>query len=117
MPYSEVRFMSKNQQYEKFEEWTKNILTQLDMPKKLHDLGITRSITQARRMVVEWNSGDLEFLISRWSIEMHTFIPSWGEFSLTLEDVCVLTSLPIIGDAQVATSMPPRRKTRRGTTP
>lgn len=54
--------MSKNQQYEKFEEWTKNILTQLDMPKKLHDLGITRSITQARRMVVEWNSGTWSFL-------------------------------------------------------
>lgn len=30
---------------------------------------------------------NLEFLISRWSVESHTFIAVWGEFGPTLEDV------------------------------
>lgn len=29
----------------------------------------------------------------------HKFVASWGEFGLLLEDVAVLTSLPLFGDA------------------
>lgn len=45
MPFSEVCFVNKAQQHEKFEEWAKNILAQPGMPTKLHNLGIIRSIT------------------------------------------------------------------------
>lgn len=48
------------------------------------------------------NSEDLEFLMSRWSTKMQTFVTAWGEFALTLEDVVALTSLPVFGDTQIA---------------
>lgn len=72
------------------------------MPRKFQDLGIIRAITQARKMLVKRNSEDLEFLVSRWLMEMQTFVASWGEFAPTLEDVVALTSLPLFGDAQIA---------------
>lgn len=99
MPFCAVRFVSKTQQHEKFEEWAKEILAQPGMPKKFHDLGIMRAITQTRRMSVERNSEDLKFLMSRWSTKMHTFVTAWGEFAPTLEDVVALTLLPVFGDS------------------
>lgn len=33
----------------------------------------------------------MEFLVSRWSVEGHTFIVAWEEFVPTMEDVAVLT--------------------------
>lgn len=40
---------------------------------------------------------DLELLISRCSVENHSFIVPWGEFGPTLEDVVSLTSLHLCG--------------------
>lgn len=42
----------------------------------------------------------MEFLISRWSIESHTFIVAWGEFCPTLEDAVVLIGLSLFGEAR-----------------
>lgn len=64
------------------------------MVKTLSELGIMKAITQARKMVVEWRTEDLEFLMSWCSTETPTFIALWGEFGLTLEGVSILTSLP-----------------------
>lgn len=102
MPFCAVWFVSKTQQHQKFDAWAKLILAQPGMPKKFQNLGIMRAITQARKESVERNSEDLEFLVSRWSTKMHTFVVTWGEFVPTLEDVVALTSLPMFGDAQVA---------------
>lgn len=41
---------------------------------------------------------DLEFLTARWSTESHTFFATWGEFFSTLEDVVVMTGLPVFGE-------------------
>lgn len=38
---------------------------------------------------------DLEILMSRWSVESHTFITAWVEFRPTLEGVMNLTMLPL----------------------
>lgn len=65
------------------------------MSKKLNDVGIMRAITQVRKMVVERKTEDLEFLMSQWSTETHTFIASWAEFGPTLKDVVMLMSLLI----------------------
>lgn len=53
-------------------------------------------------MAVERKIEVLEFLMSRWSTETCTFTASSGEFGPNLEDVVMLTSLPVFGDAQVA---------------
>lgn len=44
---------------------------------------------------------DLEFLISRLSDESHTVVTACGEFCPTLEDVVVLTGLPVFGESKV----------------
>lgn len=48
---------------------------------------------------------DLEFLNSRWIIESHTFVTAWGEFCPTLENIVVLTNLPMFGESK-AIKMP-----------
>lgn len=62
-----------------------------------------RAITQARKMAVDRKPVDLEFLMSRWSTETHTFSTFWAKFGPTLGDVHILVSLPIFNEAQVAT--------------
>lgn len=102
LPLSEVRFMSKTHHHEKFQTWVGIMLGQPGMSRRFQDLGILRAISQARKASVERDPKDLEFLLSRWSTETHSFVTAWGEFGPTLEDVAVLTSLPIFGDTQVA---------------
>lgn len=72
------------------------------MKKKLNDLEIMRAINQARKMMVDKKPSDHEFLMSRWSTGTHTFVTAWGEFAPTLEDVALLTSLSMSGEAQVS---------------
>lgn len=40
------------------------------------DLGIMKVTTQSRLIALERRPTDLEFLISRWSTENHTFVAS-----------------------------------------
>lgn len=65
------------------------------MGKFLEDLGILRSISYARFMVVERNPIDLAFLVTRWSTSSHTFVVAWKEFCLSLKGMAMLTSLPL----------------------
>src|SRR5438105_3872046 len=48
----------------------------------------------------------LSALVDRWRPETHTFHMSFGEMTVTLEDVAMLTGLPIAG-AAIAPSVPP----------
>ena len=43
------------------------------------------------------NNAALPILISRWNVTTHTFIAAWGEFTITLEDVCELLGLEAAG--------------------
>nr|XP_011459691.1 PREDICTED: uncharacterized protein LOC105350043 [Fragaria vesca subsp. vesca] len=40
----------------------------------------------------------LRHVVRRWSLETHTFICSWGEFTPTLEDVCNIMRILIFGE-------------------
>lgn len=42
----------------------------------------------------------MEFLISQWSIESHTFTAAWGKSCPTLEDVVALNGLPVFWQAK-----------------
>lgn len=37
----------------------------------------------------------MELLVSRWSVESHIFIAVWGNSVQLLEDVAILTTLPL----------------------
>lgn len=67
------------------------------MPGFLEELGILRPIQNAMHEDVERNQLDLAFLVSRWSSHSHTFVVAWGEFCPSLEDVAMLTNLPLFG--------------------
>lgn len=69
------------------------------MKAKLIELGTIRASTQTRKMVVNKKATGFEFLMLRWSTETHTFVTAWGEFGPTLNDVAVMASPPILGDA------------------
>ena len=47
---------------------------------------------------IDKHSTTLNLLASRRSVESHNFITSWGEFSITLEDIWELTGLPLLGN-------------------
>ena len=48
----------------------------------------------------------LTALVDRWRPETHTFHFRWGEMTVTLEDVAMITGLPIAGEVIVP---PPKR--------
>lgn len=53
-------------------------------------------------MTIDKKPANLEFLMSRWSAETHTFVAACGEFGPSMEDVAMLTSLSIFDEAHMA---------------
>lgn len=98
MPFGFVRFEAKTRRHADFKTRMNHILTQADMGKFLEDIGVLRPLQYAVQMDVNRNSVDLSFFISRWSSYSHTFIATWGEFYLSLEDVYMITGLLTFGD-------------------
>lgn len=94
--------MSKTSRHEKFDSWSETILAQPKMKKKLNEPGIMKATTIARKMVVDRKPADLKILMSSLSVDTHTFNTAWREFGPTLEDVIMLSSLSLFGEAQVA---------------
>lgn len=97
LPFSLMRFESKARRHYLFKTWAAHVLGQPDMKSFLEELGILRPIQNAMHADVERNQLELGFLVSRWSSHSHTFVAAWGEFCLSLEDVEMLTNLPLFG--------------------
>lgn len=76
VPFYGVRFKSKSQRHQASDKCVVRVTAQPGVKKLLNQLGITKSITQARSSPIEENTVDLEFLVSRWSTEKHTFAAS-----------------------------------------
>lgn len=68
------------------------------MAKK--NLAIGKALNLSKNLFINRNPMDLKFLISRSSVELHMFVPAWGEFCPTLEDVVMLTSLPLLREVK-----------------
>lgn len=61
-------------------------------------MGIRETLNMSKTILIQRKYDGLEFLISRWSIESHTFVSTWEEFGPTPEDVLALTCLPMFGE-------------------
>lgn len=59
----------------------------LENSNKMLSVGIKKALGCSRIHSITRTHGDLEFLVSRWSMESHTFVVAWGEFTPTVEDV------------------------------
>lgn len=101
LPFSLMRFESKARRHDLFNACAAHVLRQPDMPSFLEELGVLRPSHNAMQADMERNQLDLTFLVSRWSSHSHTFVAAWGEFCPFLEDVAMLTNLPLFGHTLV----------------
>nr|XP_045084066.1 serine/threonine-protein phosphatase 7 long form homolog [Aegilops tauschii subsp. strangulata] len=56
-------------------------------------------VTMARRGLTTYNGAALTALIDRWHAETHSFHLLCGEMTITLQDMAMVTALPIKGEA------------------
>lgn len=96
----DVDFEAKSQTSLSFVEWATALMKDSVCSDAIISAGIGKALNLSKTLVVNRSPLDLEFLISRWSVESHTFVAAWEEFELTLEDVVVLTGLPVFGEVQ-----------------
>jgi hypothetical protein len=70
-------------------------------------LGLLPFVLQFKRHPPPSNHGALTALIERWRPETHTFHLACGEMTITLEDMAMISALPIEGDALSADGINP----------
>ena len=63
----------------------------------LREVGLFTAVSSLKSCTIFKHGSSLNLLLSRWSMESHTFVTGWGEFTLTLEDICELYALPFFG--------------------
>lgn len=72
-----------------------------DTIKKFSRIRVRKAFTQVVTLSHNRKQPDIEFLVSRLSTKTYIFVASWGEFRPSIEDIVVLTSLPLFGDNHV----------------
>lgn len=85
----------KSQTITPFTNWVTKFLWDSVISKKKKKAGIWKALNIAKTVSIQWKHDDLEFFISSWSIDNHTFATTWEEFGPTLEDVVAFTCLPM----------------------
>lgn len=103
--WSDIDFEAKSQTSPSFVPWATKLMMDTIHSDAIVSAGIGKALNLSKTLVINRNPLDLEFLISRWSIESHTFVAAWGELYPTLEDVAGLTGLSIFGESR-AIAMP-----------
>lgn len=96
--WAEIKFESNIQSTQIYKEWVEEVLVVRNMSDILSDASVGKAVDVSPDIFITRSHADLEFLISRWSMETHTFFISWGEFTSTLEDVSVMFRLPVLAD-------------------
>lgn len=85
------------QRHQLFDKWAGRVLALHEVKKLLNEVGVLKAIIRMRLISIEKNPVNREFLRSRWSTETHTSIVAYGKFSLPLEVLAMLMSLPSFG--------------------
>ena len=68
-------------------------------------LGLLPFVLQFKRHAPSINHGAITALIDRWRPETHSFHLSCGEMTVTLEDMAMISGLPINGEALTGTTV------------
>ena len=93
-PWSHVDFEAPGGSPAHFTAWNSHM--QSSYANILTKLGLQRA-KWFGEFTISKNNAALPILVSRWNVTTHTFIAAWGEFTITLEDVCELLGLDAIG--------------------
>ncbi|KAI5342822.1 hypothetical protein L3X38_010698 [Prunus dulcis] len=78
-------------------EWVDQELRNPSTCDILRRAGVLDAIFISKACDIHIEAKMLRHVVRRWSIETHTFICSWGEFTPTLEDVANIFHLPLCG--------------------
>lgn len=80
--------------------WATKLMADSAYSDVIISVGIGKALNLSKTLIINKRPLGLELLISWWSTESHTFVAAWDEFGPTLEDVVVLTGLPIFGESR-----------------
>lgn len=99
MCLSKVEFEAKSQTIS-LTTWATKLMANSINSDKISKTGIRKALNLSKGITTNRSLEDLECLIGRWRTESHTFIAARHEFYAILEDVVVLTSLPMFEEAK-----------------
>lgn len=78
MPCSELLFESNLKINQSYDEWIMEVLAKPQISKMMPNVGIKEALNFSRLISINRRRNDLEFLISRWSMESYTFLATGG---------------------------------------
>jgi hypothetical protein len=85
-----------------WEAWIDSELANREFCDRLEQAGVLRSILISRCSNMFWDTEALWQLVRRWCPSTHTFFFTYGELTVTLEDIENQWRLPILGDQDPA---------------
>ena len=92
-----MQFLCPNGLINGWSDWLEKEIENDGFCQALRDANIFEVVQMFRGWYVFRDIITLRYLIRRWSLETHTFFFSWGETTVTLEDVERLFLLPSMG--------------------
>lgn len=92
-PYSSVQYSSLSTAPAYWSEWVDAVVSDDDHRRVLKHSHILEAIKISQSLTLNKRNKNLDFLMSRWSTDTHTFVFPWGEFSPTLQDTSALLHL------------------------
>jgi hypothetical protein len=94
--------------------WTSSILQNPDFKTRLEKAGVLECVQLCANFSMFRDESALNLLVSRWCSQTSTFVTSWGEFTVTLEDVFEIFRLPPSGSTSYFLPGPSEQDLSRG---
>lgn len=82
LTWAGLRFESKTQLNQLFDLWCQKVFEFPRVTKRLDEAEAKKDVPCSRLLFLTRYHHDLELLMSRWSTESHTFLATWGEFTV-----------------------------------
>ncbi|KAH7853922.1 hypothetical protein Vadar_008146 [Vaccinium darrowii] len=109
-PFSNVAWKSHVQSPRAYELWVEEILDDPTFAGILESAQVSLAICTSMRANITRDRNWLEVMLSRWCPTTHTFVATWGESTPTLEDVCYLWNLNLMGEVNSALPLTPEQE-------
>ncbi|KAH7848653.1 hypothetical protein Vadar_005728 [Vaccinium darrowii] len=113
-PFFNVAWKSHVQSPRAYKLWVQEILTNPTFAGILESAQVSLAICTSLRANITRGRNWLEVMLSRWWPTTHTFIAAWGEITPTLEDVCYLWNLNLMGEVNPALPLTPEQEKNCG---
>ncbi|KAG5523899.1 hypothetical protein RHGRI_030784 [Rhododendron griersonianum] len=97
VPYCFINYEAVSQAPAHWGDWVESVL---EDPVSVHALTASRVLEHVRlsaKLSIRRNNNNIDFMVSRWSRDTHTFVFPWGDCGLTLQDTAVMMRLSTRG--------------------